>query len=68
MEMLLSKSKDNYSPLWLILACNELRIFGEFTTVTKKIEQLPENLNDLISMIITRIDFEFANSSIKDVF
>lgn len=64
----MNKTKDNFLPLWLSLACNELRIFGEFTTISQKIEQLPVDLNDLISQIISRINSEFSNNSIKDVF
>ena len=67
METFLSKSKENFSPLWLNFACNELRIFGEFTTITQKIEQLPEDLSDLISSIMKRIDSEFPSNTISEV-
>ena len=68
MEILMSKGKNKFSPLWLSLACNELRIFGEFTTVTKMIEDLPEDLDGLVSSIIKRIDSEASNNSIREVF
>jgi len=63
-----SKGNDRFSPLWLSLACNELRIFGEFTTVTKHIEDMPEDFDGLVSNIIKRIDSEASNSSIREVF
>ena len=28
MDLMLNKTTNNISPLWLALACNELRVFG----------------------------------------
>jgi hypothetical protein len=69
MNVWMSKSNSNkkFSPLWLKFACNELRIFGEYTTVTKKIEELSLDMDILVTDIIKRIDFEFQNKSIKEV-
>jgi hypothetical protein len=55
------------SPFWLSFACNELRIFGEFATLTKKIELMPRVENDLIRDVLTRINFELKDELIYEV-
>ena len=43
MTSLLSKtSSDN--PLWLSIACEELRVFGQFRMISDKINQLADGL------------------------
>ena len=43
MESLLSKaSSDN--PLWLSIACEELRVFGQFRQLSDKINQMADGL------------------------
>ncbi len=40
MKALLAK-KDSDNPLWLAVACEELRVYGQFKHLTDKIEILP---------------------------
>ncbi|CAH1785090.1 unnamed protein product [Owenia fusiformis] len=57
MDSLLSKtSSDN--PLWLSLACEELRVFGNFRKVSDKINQLRDGLLELEMQIMTRFEEE----------
>ncbi len=43
MDCLLDKgSSDN--PLWLSIACEELRVFGQFRKISDKINQLADGL------------------------
>ncbi len=90
MNLMLSKTTNNYSPMWLALACNELRLFGinfnvnrmvcfpnlftcffkkkgEFTTVTKKIQQLPADYDGLVKEIIKRLNSDYNGNVIKEV-
>lgn len=67
MGLILEKSDRNKSPLWLSFICHELRIFGEFTTINKKINQLDVNLKPLITNILNRIDSDFGNNFVKEV-
>ncbi|CAF0741223.1 unnamed protein product [Brachionus calyciflorus] len=67
MRLILEKSSNNLSPLWLSFVCYELRIFGEYTTIDKKIQNLPFNLSELIKNIINRINMDFPNNIIKEV-
>ena len=67
MELILSKPETIRIPLWLTFACNELRVFGEFSMVTDKIKQMPHDLDDLIKYIIKRINSEFNDDLIVEV-
>jgi hypothetical protein len=68
MKLILSKSETSRMPLWLSFSCNELKIFGEFTTITDKIAKLPDNLVDLIKQIINRVNSEFEDDIILEVY
>ncbi|CAH1246787.1 TEP1 [Branchiostoma lanceolatum] len=52
---LLTSSDGSSNPLWLAVACEELRVFGVFEQVTAKIQSLPPYLEGLLSMVITRV-------------
>ncbi|XP_014677971.1 PREDICTED: uncharacterized protein LOC106817788 [Priapulus caudatus] len=52
-------------PLWLAHACEELRVFGEFTTVTARIETLPESKEGLLGKILDRLLKEDATGYLK---
>jgi hypothetical protein len=54
-------------PLWLNLACNELRVFGDFRMLDDKIKELPPNINDLFKYILNRINSEYENNIIIEV-
>ena len=41
-------------PQWLALACEELRIFGNFRGVTSMTENFPDEIQDLIRVILDR--------------
>ena len=43
MTVLLNKVGSS-NPLWLTLACEELRVYGKFETLINKIESLPDEL------------------------
>jgi len=44
MTTLLEK-EFSHNPLWLVTACEELRVFGDFRKVGDKIEKLPATLD-----------------------
>jgi len=43
MQLLLAK-QGSANPLWLTLACEELRVFGDFSKMDEKIESLKDEL------------------------
>jgi hypothetical protein len=50
---ILTCKPDAGRPLWLTVACEELRVFGEFRKLTQKINNLPEDMIGLLEMVIT---------------
>jgi len=44
MKTLLGK-QFSYNPLWLVTACEELRIFGDFRKVENKLNNLADTLD-----------------------
>ncbi|ELU17595.1 hypothetical protein CAPTEDRAFT_207902 [Capitella teleta] len=55
------------SPLWLTLACHELRIFGDFRTLTSKIENLSPSLLGLLKEILNRLVTEDESMQMTQV-
>ena len=43
LECLLAKSSSS-NPLWLSIACEELRVFGSFRQISDKVNQLADGL------------------------
>ena len=42
-------------PLWLAIACEELRLFGDFGTLTREIASLPPQLEQLLARVLQRL-------------
>ncbi|XP_028414822.1 telomerase protein component 1-like isoform X3 [Dendronephthya gigantea] len=57
MKLLLSK-KGSANPLWLSLACEELRVYGVFRMVNDKIQSLSDDLLSLEEQVLTRFEEE----------
>ena len=55
MKLLLSKS-ESVTPLYLIVACEEMRVFGEFEGVTERIASLPEDIAGLFQQVLERLE------------
>ena len=53
--------------LWLSYASEELRVFGDFATLTRKIEGLPETLPGLLSHILDRLITEDTTQLMEKV-
>ncbi|XP_071952526.1 telomerase protein component 1-like [Antedon mediterranea] len=54
---LLSK-ESSQNPLWLAVACEELRVFGFFERVTDKINKMKDGLLDLLEQVFERFEEE----------
>ena len=52
---ILLRNEGSSMPLWLHVACEELRVHGDFRTLSHKIETLPGVLSDLLAAIINRL-------------
>ncbi|XP_065653579.1 TPR repeat-containing protein DDB_G0287407-like isoform X2 [Hydra vulgaris] len=54
----LCQKKGSSNPLWLTLACEELRVFGTFELLKDKIISLPDDLINLETEVFTRFESE----------
>ncbi|XP_053555817.1 uncharacterized protein LOC128647029 [Bombina bombina] len=64
---LLIQNTSSMNPLWLSLACEELRVFGVFETLTKKIAGFPNTLQGLLGSIIQRLVLEDQVDKVKEL-
>lgn len=62
---LLMASPGASNPLWLSLACEELRVFGVFETITHHIKSLPATIKELLQLIINRLINEDENNNVQ---
>ena len=66
MELLVGSSGAS-NPLWLSLACEELRVFGVFETITRHIKSLPTTIKELLKLIIKRLANEDEHNNVQKV-
>ncbi|MDP2767729.1 MAG: DUF4062 domain-containing protein [Candidatus Methanoperedens sp.] len=64
MGLLLSKGESN-NPLYLIVACEELRVFGEFERVTERIKSLPGDVPMLFEQVLERLEHDHGKELVK---
>lgn len=67
MKLLLTKGNDVLLPLWLNFSCYELKVFGDYLTLNKKIEDMPNTVSGLINHIFLRLNREFDDELVKKV-
>ena len=67
MNMLVSHSGAEL-PLWLAIGCEELRVYGDFRTLSKKIELLPNSLEGLLQEVLDRLINEDDTKCMNKVF
>ncbi|KAN0022174.1 hypothetical protein ACTFIU_004345 [Dictyostelium citrinum] len=66
MSLLLNKSDAN-NPLYLVLACEELRFHGQFENLTDKIKNLAPTLPKLFEDILDRLEREHGKQLISTI-
>ncbi len=64
---LLTEHQGAALPLWLSMACEDLRVFGDFATLTKKVKKLPQSLEGLIGQILDRLVAEDESKCLTKV-
>ncbi|XP_071981474.1 telomerase protein component 1-like isoform X2 [Engystomops pustulosus] len=64
-ELLQKSSSTN--PLWISLACEELRVYGVFEMLTKKIVELADTLQGLLESIIQRLVQEDDSNRVEKI-
>ncbi len=54
------------NPLYILVALEELRVFGDFYELPKKIKRLPDNVPELFGQVLERIEYDFSKPLLKD--
>ncbi|XP_076089061.1 TPR repeat-containing protein DDB_G0287407-like isoform X2 [Mytilus galloprovincialis] len=62
---ILTDKPDAGRPLWLTVACEELRVFGEFRKLTQKIRDLPIDMIGLLQVVLGRIVKDHGNELVQ---
>jgi GTPase involved in cell partitioning and DNA repair len=63
-QILLNK-KDAVNPLYLVIACEELRIFGIYEKLTEKVRQIADTTPALIEQVLERLETEHGRDLVK---
>ena len=56
----LVQKKDSYKPLYLVVACEELRVFGVFEKLQEYISALPNSVPELFQVVLKRLEDDFG--------
>jgi len=64
-ESILTKT-DATKPLYLKLACEELRVFSDFNLLNIRIGNLPETIPDLFAQLLQRLEADHNPDLVKD--
>ncbi|XP_033757244.1 LOW QUALITY PROTEIN: telomerase protein component 1-like [Pecten maximus] len=63
LKLLLSK-KEASVPLFLKLACEELRVFGVFEKVSNKLKSLPHTVQQLLQEVLARLENDLGKETV----
>ncbi|XP_021378535.1 telomerase protein component 1-like [Mizuhopecten yessoensis] len=63
LKLLLSK-KEASMPLFLKLACEELRVFGVFEQVSSKLKSLPHTVQQLLQEVLARLENDLGKETV----
>ncbi len=54
------------NPLYTMVALEELRVFGKFEDLARRIDRLPDELSELFDQVLERIEADFTSSIVRD--
>ena len=54
------------SPLYLLAACEELRVFGDYEGLGRRISDLPEDLGGLFGQVLERLERDHGRGLVED--
>ncbi|XP_025098008.1 TPR repeat-containing protein DDB_G0287407-like [Pomacea canaliculata] len=64
LQTLVDISKVN-NPQWMMWMCEELRIFGDFRMMDKKLSEMPDTMEDFLQLLLKRLLYEDDTGCIK---
>ncbi|MDY6988900.1 MAG: DUF4062 domain-containing protein, partial [Thermodesulfobacteriota bacterium] len=59
------KVKDG-NPLYMLVALEELRVFGEFDRLGERVGKLPDNVPALFDQVLERVESDFNHALVRD--
>eukprot|EP00004_Rigifila_ramosa_P014302 TRINITY_DN3241_c0_g1_i5.p1 TRINITY_DN3241_c0_g1~~TRINITY_DN3241_c0_g1_i5.p1 ORF type:complete len:1300 (+),score=318.35 TRINITY_DN3241_c0_g1_i5:1589-5488(+) len=62
--VLLSK-KESVKPLYLVIACSELVVFGIFEELDAKIQQLSDTIPELLEQVLQRLEDDHGSETVR---
>jgi tetratricopeptide (TPR) repeat protein len=65
LSLLLGKA-DSDNPLYLTVACEELRVFGAFERVTERIASLSDDTAGLLEQVLERLEHDHGRETVRD--
>ncbi|GBG32246.1 WD repeat-containing protein wdr-5.1 [Hondaea fermentalgiana] len=65
MGILLNKASSG-NPTWIVIACEELRVFNLYEKVTERILELAEDLQSLLDQMISRLELDHGPRFVRD--
>ncbi|HLF83472.1 MAG TPA: DUF4062 domain-containing protein, partial [Blastocatellia bacterium] len=65
LSLLLGKA-DSDNPLYVTVACEELRVFGAFERVTERIVSLPDDTAGLLEQVLERLEHDHGRETVRD--
>ncbi len=66
MRVLLKKT-DSHKPLYLVVACHELRLFGVYEQLTEKIKALSPTINKLFEEVLVRLEYDHGKELVRTI-
>ncbi len=63
---LLLRKKESYNPLYLVVACEELRVSGDFDTISVKLKSLAEQVETLFGQVLERVEHDHGKELVAD--
>ncbi|XP_075925797.1 telomerase protein component 1 [Petromyzon marinus] len=64
MSLLLAK-RESRCPLFLAIACRELRAFGLFSKVSERIKQMPQTVSGLLQEVLARLEDDHGAPTVR---
>src|SRR4051794_13471000 len=64
MALLLEK-RDSYKPLYLVTACEELRVFGIFEEVSDRIRRMSPTVSKLLEEVLERLETDHGTEIVR---
>jgi telomerase protein component 1 len=61
----LLRKSDAYKPLYLMIACEELRVFGMFDKLAERIDALPETIPELLVEVLRRLEHDHGDEVVR---